>query len=295
MRFHLPLLLLLLTLNIHSLQAQDDLLDQLRKENTGGAHERVLATFKGNHVVNMQSTETVRKHNLDFRVSHLFGAIGEESGGGKHTLYGIDQSNDIRIGLHYGITDRWMVGIARYKRLENVEGFIKYRLLEQTRDNHVPVALTAFSNIALSTVAGELVERDLDRLSYHSSLLLARKFTPDFSLAVGAGYLHRNATVAGDPADVFSLQAGFRWRFTKSASLLADYSHAFGRDDLPLDYRDVLGAGLEIETGGHVFTVLLSNASGLLENDFLVNTLDSWSNGGMKFSFIISRVFGLGK
>ena len=37
-----------------------------------------MATFKGNHVVNMQSTETVQKHNLDFRVSHLFGTMGTE-------------------------------------------------------------------------------------------------------------------------------------------------------------------------------------------------------------------------
>lgn len=275
--------------------AQDDLLNQLRLESGSGEHERIMATFKGNHVVNMQSTETVRKHNLDFRVSHLFGTMGTESGGGKHTLYGLDQSNDIRIGLHFGITDKLMVGVARYKRMENFEGFLKYRILEQTQDDHVPLALTAFSNVALSAVAGEVIERNTDRLTYHSSLIIARKFSPGFSLAAGGGFLHRNITADGDPSDLFSFQAGVRWRFTKSASVLADYSHAFGREELLPDYQDVIGGGLELETGGHVFTIMLTNASGLMENDFLVNTLDSWSKGGMKFSFIISRVFGLKK
>ena len=54
---------------------------------------------------------------------------------------------------------------------------------------------------------------------------------------------------------------------------------------------DVAGAGFDIETGGHVFSVMFTNASGILENDFLVNTDDNWEKGGIKFSFIISRMF----
>ncbi|HRH65241.1 MAG TPA: DUF5777 family beta-barrel protein, partial [Bacteroidia bacterium] len=54
---------------------------------------------------------------------------------------------------------------------------------------------------------------------------------------------------------------------------------------------DVAGAGIEIETGGHVFSVMFTNASGILENDYLVNTQDTWEKGGIKFSFIISRMF----
>jgi hypothetical protein len=52
---------------------------------------------------------------------------------------------------------------------------------------------------------------------------------------------------------------------------------------------------VEIETGGHVFSIMFTNASGLLENDFTVNTLDTWGSGGFKFSFIISRMFKFGK
>ena len=62
--------------------------------------------------------------------------------------------------------------------MENFEGFLKYRILEQTQDDHVPLALTAFSNVALSAVAREVIERNTDRLTYHSSLIIARKFSP---------------------------------------------------------------------------------------------------------------------
>jgi hypothetical protein len=56
-----------------------------------------------------------------------------------------------------------------------------------------------------------------------------------------------------------------------------------------------VGIGFELETGGHVFTIMFTNASGILENDFLPNTMDDWKKGGIKFSFIISRMFRFGK
>jgi hypothetical protein len=58
---------------------------------------------------------------------------------------------------------------------------------------------------------------------------------------------------------------------------------------------DVAGFGVEIETGGHVFSVMFTNASGVVSNDYLLNTHDSWGKGGFKFSFIISRMFKFGK
>src|SRR5436189_2256038 len=110
-----------------SVFGQDDLLMQLQKDQ-GPAPEKVLATFKGNKIINIQTNETVKKKNLDFRVNHLFGNIGNESGGGTHTLYGLDQSSDIRIGFHYGINDKLTIGLSRSKRNENLEGLLKCRL-----------------------------------------------------------------------------------------------------------------------------------------------------------------------
>jgi hypothetical protein len=54
-----------------------------------------------------------------------------------------------------------------------------------------------------------------------------------------------------------------------------------------------LGVGVEIETGGHVFHLTVTNASGIVENNFLLNTTDDWTQGGMKLGFNISRVFNL--
>ncbi len=274
-------------------QAQDDLLKILQSE-IPLLNSKVIATFKGNKIIDIETNETVRKKNLDFRVSHLFGNIGTESGGGIHTLYGIDQSADIRLGFHYGITDKFMVGVSHLKRNENIEGLIKYRLIEQSTDGHVPFALTLFGNTTYSIRTSDAFVKEAYRVTYCGQAIFARKFSPVFSLIIAPGFVHRNFVPIDDENTVFSLSGGFRYKFTRSASVIADFAHTFGRIDVAQDYFDVLGVGVEIETGGHVFSIMFSNASGLIENDYLINTSDSWAKGGMKFSFIISRMFKVG-
>ena len=273
---------------------QDDLLIMLQLE-LPRPKEKVLATFKGDKVINVQTNETVKKDNLDFRVGHLFGNVGKESGGGIHNLYGLHQSADIRIGFHYGLSDRLMVGVSSLKRNENFEGLVKFRLLEQTTDNSMPFAITLLGNATYSIKESEMFTKNVYRLTYLAEAIIARKFSSDFSCVIAPAFLHRNFVNSDDENNTFSLSAGFRYRFTRSASIIADYSHTFGRDILLLDHFDAIGAGIEIETGGHVFSIMFTNASGILENDFLVNTYDSWGKGGFKFCFNISRMFKFGK
>ena len=274
--------------------AQDDLLKTLQSM-VVEHRENVIATFKGDKIINIETNETVRKMNLDFRISHLFGNIGEESGGGVHNFYGFDQSADIRIAFHFGITDKLMVGISRAKRNESFEGLVKYRVFEQTTDNHLPFALTLFGNSTYSIKDNSIFRKDIYRINYCAQAILARKFSKVFSLVLISGFVHRNFVNADDENNTYHLSGGFRYKFTRSSSFIADYSHTFGRSGLSIPHYNVLGLGFEVETGGHVFSLMFSNASGMLENDYLVNTVDSWGKGGIKLSFIISRMFPFGK
>jgi hypothetical protein len=288
------MLLWMIFISTNKIFGQDDLLKVLQSE-TPVKNEKVIATFKGNKIINIETNETVRKNNLDVRVSHLFGNMGAEGGGGIHNFYGIDQSADIRIGFHYGLTDRLMLGVARSKRNENFEGLVKYRVLEQTTDGSMPFSMTLYSNMTYSIKSSEVIAKDVYRLTYCTQAIFAYKYSTKFSVALTPGFLHRNFVEAGDENNTYSLSGGFRFKFTRSASIISDYSHTFGRNDVVQDYKDVFGLGVEIETGGHVFSIMFTNASGILENDYLVNTVDSWGHGGVKFSFHISRMFRMTK
>lgn len=282
-----------------SVPAQEDLL-KLAMDESKAQNERIEYTFKTTRLINAQTNETVHKRTLDFRVGHRFGNVGKYTEGksAAHSLYGLDASADIRIAFDYGITDKLTVGISRSKVKENLEGLVKYRILEQTSGDKIPVALTFFGNTVFTPVNDglKIYDKTTRRLSYIAQLIVARKFSERVSLVLLPTLLHRNYVFdVEDENDFFSLGAGARIKITKRTSLLADYFYNFSqfRANRTESYFNPLGVGIEIETGGHVFTIMLSNSAPLIENEFLPNTTDSWSDGGFKFSFNISRNFRL--
>jgi hypothetical protein len=53
----------------------------------------------------------------------------------------------------------------------------------------------------------------------------------------------------------------------------------------------MLSLGFDIETGGHVFSLHLSNSRGMNEHVFLTQTSGDFFEGDIYFGFNISRVF----
>src|SRR4051812_2926752 len=96
-----------------SAQTTDSLLNSLNDNKSN----HIGSTFKATHIVLSHSTETQKKHDLDFMIRHRFGDIGGEFGGA-HTLFGLDIAPDLYIGLDYGITDNFTIGIGRSKHDE---------------------------------------------------------------------------------------------------------------------------------------------------------------------------------
>ncbi|MBN2805725.1 MAG: hypothetical protein JXR22_03625, partial [Prolixibacteraceae bacterium] len=52
-----------------------------------------------------------------------------------------------------------------------------------------------------------------------------------------------------------------------------------------------LSLGFDIETGGHVFQLFMTNASAIYEAGFVAETTDRWIDGNIRFGFNISRTF----
>ena len=291
----LPALMLVFATSAH---AQEDLLNAL-VDSTYGKHQPVLATFKTTRIVNVHSVETVKVRGLDFRVTHHFGDVAGQNGG-IHTLYGMDQSADIRIAFEYGVSDRITVGTGRSKIGEMLDGYFKYRLLTQTQDNRKPLSVTLLTSMAYTPAraVSDEYRNAAHRLSYTYQLLMAHKFNQKLSVQVAPSLLHRNYIF--DPADkhdLFSVGIGGRLKLTKRFALLADYMYTFSelRRKEESGYYAPLGLGIEIETGGHVFHMFFTNNAGVIENVFIPNTTSSWRKGEFKFGFNISRVFVLGK
>lgn len=278
-------------------QNADSLLSQLSPADT---NSKVMATFKSTRIVLSHSSETEKKHDLDLRIRHHFGDIGGRFGG-SHTLYGLDVASDLFIGLDYGVSDRFTIGIGRSRQDELYDLLLKYKLVEQTK-NKIPVSLTLLAQpgwITREPLSDAEFSDYSNRFSYFLQAILARKFSQSLSLEISPSYLIRSRAI--DPQDknnLFSLGFAGRLKLNKRFSLVADYQlvNAFGRpSNLAEHYYNPLGVGLEIETGGHIFSLDFMNSQYILENNFIPNTTKSWTSGGVRFGFTISRNFTLFK
>jgi hypothetical protein len=250
----------------------------------------VYATFKGTRIINGHSIENRKAGVLEFFISHRFGKISD----GVDELFGLDQSN-IRMALEYGLTDEIMLGLGRSSFEKTYDGFIKYKLLNQrVGDRPLPVSVTLFGSIARKTLKDYLPENKPnfeDRLFYTSQALVARKFNEAFSLQVMPTYIRRNSVrIAADPHDQFAMGAGMRYKVSRQISINAEYYHNFN-PLVSMDTRNAFALALDIETGGHVFQLMFSNANTMIEKAFITETTSDFFKGDIHFGFNISRAF----
>jgi hypothetical protein len=101
---------------------------------------------------------------------------------------------------------------------------------------------------------------------------------------------------------MFSLGAGARIKLTRRFAIIADYFYNFSKfrmNEVDVNgnslYFDPLSLGVEIETGGHVFTINFTNSTGLLENCFLPFTRSNCLDGQFRLGFNIARNFVIGE
>lgn len=274
------------------LHAQDDLLGLLGDETE--EVERVKNAFKSTRVIASHSLEHVAGGVLDFRIMHRFGSLR----GGSYEAFGLDAAT-IRLGLDYGITDRLTVGIGRSSLYKEVDGFLKYRAVWQSRGGkNIPVSVILVSGITRNAMKWSDPTREnfeTSRLGYYHQIIVGRKFSDAFSLQIAPVMVHRNLVQkTTDKHDTYHLEIGSRIKLSKRIALTVDYFYGLqGQFDASLGITNPLSLGLDIETGGHVFQLHFTNAPAMTEKTFLTETTGKWSKGDIHFGFNISRVFTL--
>lgn len=270
--------------------AQDDLMDLVTSEiDEQEIVDFTHATFKGSRVINGHSIETRKKGELEFLISHRFGRLNS----GAYEFFGLDGAN-VRLGLEYGLTKHLNIGIGRNSFEKTFDGFLKYKLLRQSSGaRKMPVSLVWFSSTAIKTLKTSQPEMDDDfnnKLSYTHQLLLARKFSERLSLQVMPTYVHKNLVEFDQENDFYAVGIGGRVKLTQRLAVNAEYYYQLEREDSQENYNS-LALGLDIETGGHVFQLHVTNSRAMNEKGFITETTGDFFEGDIHFGFNVSRVF----
>lgn len=285
--------MLLLLLLSGSTFAQDDLLTILDNENQSDTKEPVTATFKTTRIVTGQSVELNHGGVLNFVIQHRFGTINS----GLYELFGLDQAS-IKLNLELGVTNRLNAGIARSSIGKFYEGYLKYKLVKQRKEGF-PLSIVAYSSMGIDSRRWADPTRDnlfSSRLYYTHQLLMASRISPGTSIQVMPTLVHRNLVeTTADKNDVVILGVGGRQKINKRVAVNAEYYYILPNQVVSnsSSLHHSFSLGFDIETGGHVFQLHVTNSRQMSDKGFLTETDGSWSKGDIIFGFNISRVFNV--
>lgn len=268
--------------------AQDDLLSLV----DDGAPKKQFVTnaFKSTRIVNTHAAEHLSAGVLDVRILHRFGTFN----GGLDNLYGFDQAN-MRLGFDYGVSNRIMVGVGRSNINRELDGFVKYRMIWQaTGKGGIPFSFEIVAGTTLNTMPfadPSRVNFYSSRMAFYYQVLIARKFSERLTLQFTPSVVHTNLVATpADKNDVYSVGFGGRYKLSKRVSINWDYQYVLP-GYLSAGYYNFAAVGFDIETGGHVFQLHVTNGIGMNERAFITNTSDQINNMGLRLGFNLSRVF----
>lgn len=274
-----------------SVQDNSNDLEKMLEQDNQSSNKKIYIknAFKSSRVINGHSMEFIGKGVLDFRILHRFGMIKN----GYRELFGLDQAS-MRFGFDYGVTKNLTVGIGRSTFNKEVDGFVKYRIIHQHKGyKAMPFSLVWISGMTMNTtkITDSRLNIFSNRLGYYHQAILGRKFGEIFTLQLSPTFVHRNLVeLTTDKNDMVALGIGTRLKLTNRSALILDASPILygGRSSYN---RLPLSIGMDIETGGHVFQLHVSNSRGMNEKAFITETTQRWEKGEIQIGFNLSRVF----
>lgn len=261
-------------------------------DNNTEANKKVTGAFNSTRVINAHSIEMLEKGYLEVRILHRFGFVSD----GVKQLFGLDAAS-MRLGFDYGINNHLTIGIGRSTFRKELDGFIKGRILQQTKGkNEIPISLVVIGGYAVNTEESFAVKKPnvVDRSSYYVQALVGKKFNEKFAMQFSPIFVHTNfPVVLTDDQNIFALGVGGRYTISKITAITFDYHAKFGK--LDPSFTNPLSVGLDIYTGGHTFQLQFSNATGMNERAYITQTTGNFFKGNIRLGFNLSRLFDIGK
>ncbi len=264
--------------------------------------EYTFATFKGTRIVNLQSSKLTGKGEMQFLILHRFGSLNDNY---LYNFFGLNTAK-IRLILDYSPLAWLNVGLGYASGFPRTyDGFAKYRIMRQSKGSfHFPVSIIGYSSIFYSSERfsdNSLLYNEKHRLNYVNQLVVARKFSSDFSVEIVPAITHFNLVDSiSDDNDIFTLGVAMRYRLTHQHAISIEFIHPLNSNSFldlvegkEKNYYGTLSIGYDIETGGHVFQLFLTNSRAVAEPFIFAQTPGNWINGDIHFGFNISRTFSI--
>lgn len=245
-------------------------------------------SFKGTRLVNSQSAGFAEQGELLLLIQHRFGDIS----GGLYEFFGLDQAS-MRLGFEYGFSNYFNVGIGRSTYLKTYDIFAKIGLLNASKN--LPLSIVFVTGASVPTMRDFYPANKnsfADKYSANAALIFAGTIQK-VSFQVAPGYLRAGfVPQIAKEISTATLSGGASLRLSRKVAVNIEYLHPFNNE---LPNQNALSAGVDIQTSGHLFQLIISNSQQMFTQALYTNTMGSWTKGHIYFGFNLVREFDINK
>lgn len=256
-----------------------------------------LELFHATKTANFPTTESLKSGTWMYEISHRFLPSIKD---GYDALFGFDGPAKIRFALGYGINDNLMVTLGRSNNTDNLDLQFKQKLF-QIDNNFLPsvfsLQLGAVWNTEVPTGLN-LSRTDARNYQFYAQLVFnTMLFNKKLGIGIVPSYLHNSFIYAVDQQYSFTVGTYLQYYFNRMWSLWFEYNPTIAgyRGVIRLDETgksfNTVAFGTAIETGGHIFHILVTNNARLNTSQYLVGADRSANDGEWRLGFGIVRYF----
>jgi hypothetical protein len=248
-----------------------------------------LQLFHSNQAVNLPTAETLQKGDWEFEISHRFFPPVTS---GPRSFWGLDGPVNMRIGLGFAPTNRLVITLARSNVNDNIDMRVKHKTV-QIRNRRFPLLIGWQAGTGWNTQVAGRKNRDPKNFQYYgqlifNTLLLNKKL----GLGVVPTYVYNSYIFC--PNNQYSYTLGSYAQFYAGPffSVLAEWNPTYS------GFRNkynVFSFGIELETGGHFFKIILTNSHLLNPSQFNSGADLRATDGDWRIGFNITRLLSFHK
>lgn len=263
-----------------------DLFEKLKKERNDSAMF-TIATFQGTRIQLSHSVETRKKNVLEISAMTRYWNTPSETS----NAFVADRMS-ARFGLEYGISDRLTFG-GGFSTVNLIsDAFIKYRLLRQQDNGKNAFSITllqAASHNGDGTSFYNFFDSGnfSDNLSFVTQLLIAKKFTRNFSLQIMPTYIKKNTVQwPSDDKNQFAVGFGARYKVGRHVSIASEYYYIANPLNSIVAYSP-FSLGVNWELSDLMLQFKMTNTPNFVEEAFITRTRRNFNfkDGNFFFGF----------
>lgn len=249
-----------------------------------------LHLFRSTQSFNLPTAETLEKNNLLFEISHRFIPTIKT---GERDFWGFDGPVNIRIALAYSPTNHTMISLGRSNLDGNVDLRIKQTFL-QIKDDILPTMVgarigTAWNSWPSRPIPGR-PHFNSKNFQYYGQLIINTMYEKRLGIGIVPSYLYNSYIYTNDTQYSFTIGSYITYYPTEILGLTFEWNATVTGFRV---LSNPAAFGVEINTGGHFFKIILTNSVELNPSQFLAGTRDSFNSGNWHIGFNITRLFEL--